>query len=152
MTLAAAGRPLRFRVMHSSPRPNRWYRVLYVQVLIAVLLGVVVGYFWPEFGKSLKPLGDAFIKLVKMIIAPIIFCTVVHGIASMSDLKKLGRIGGKSLLYFEVISTLALVVLVLAAFVAIGSALAVSAAGRVYIDLLFDQWNSFVFWLENLFS
>jgi aerobic C4-dicarboxylate transport protein len=67
-----------------SPRPNRWYRVLYVQVLIAVLLGVVVGYFWPEFGKSLKPLGDAFIKLVKMIIAPIIFCTVVHGIASMS--------------------------------------------------------------------
>ena len=63
MTLAAAGRPLRFRVMHSSPRPNRWYRVLYVQVLIAVLLGVVVGYFWPEFGKSLKPLGDAFIKL-----------------------------------------------------------------------------------------
>jgi aerobic C4-dicarboxylate transport protein len=81
-----------------------------VQVLIAVLLGVIVSYFWPDFGKSLKPLGDAFIKLVKMIIAPIIFCTVVHGIASMSDLKKLGRIGGKSLLYFEVISTLALVI------------------------------------------
>jgi aerobic C4-dicarboxylate transport protein len=87
-----------------------WYRILYVQVLIAVALGIFVGYFWPGLGKDLKPLGDAFIKLVKMIIAPIIFCTVVHGIASMSDLKKLGRIGGKTLLYFEVISTLALVI------------------------------------------
>ena len=87
-----------------------WYRILYVQVLIAVALGIVVGWMWPDFGKSLKPLGDGFIKLVKMIIAPIIFCTVVHGIASMSDLKKLGRIGGKTLLYFEVVSTIALVI------------------------------------------
>ena len=85
-----------------------WFRILYVQVLIAVALGIAVGHFWPDSGKALKPLGDGFIKLVRMVIAPIIFCTVVHGIASMSDLKKLGRIGGKTLLYFEVVSTIAL--------------------------------------------
>ncbi|MFN2475758.1 MAG: dicarboxylate/amino acid:cation symporter [Chthoniobacterales bacterium] len=88
---------------------TRWYRLLYVQVLIAVALGVLIGALFPDFGKTLKSLGDAFVKLVKMIIAPIIFCTVVHGIASMSDLKKLGRVGGKALLYFEVVSTFALV-------------------------------------------
>jgi aerobic C4-dicarboxylate transport protein len=92
----------------SAPRP--WYRLLYLQVLLAVVLGVVVGTLFPDFGKSLRPLGDGFIKLVKMMIAPIIFCTVVHGIASMGDLKKLGRVGAKSLLYFEVVSTLALVI------------------------------------------
>ncbi|MGZ5503021.1 MAG: dicarboxylate/amino acid:cation symporter [Chthoniobacterales bacterium] len=93
-----------------SQHRTAWYRILYVQVLIAVFLGILIGYFFPEFGKELKPLGDGFIKLVKMIIAPIIFCTVVHGIASMSDLRKLGRIGGKTLLYFEVVSTFALVI------------------------------------------
>jgi len=87
-----------------------WYRILYVQVLIAVALGIVVGACFPEFGKSLRPLGDAFIKLVKLLIAPIVFCTVVHGLASMSDLKKLGRIGLKTLFYFEIVSTLALVI------------------------------------------
>ena len=87
-----------------------WYRILYVQVLMAVALGIVVGYFWPNAGKALKPLGDGFIKLVRMIIAPIIFCTVVHGIASMTDIKRLGRIGGKTLLYFELVSTVALVI------------------------------------------
>ncbi len=87
-----------------------WYRILYVQVLVAVALGIAAGYFFPEFGKSLKPLGDAFIKLVKMLIAPIIFCTVVHGIASMGDLKKFGRVGFKTLLYFEIVSTLALII------------------------------------------
>jgi len=81
-----------------------------VQVLIAVALGIVIGAFLPELGKALKPLGDAFIKLVKMMIAPIIFCTVVHGVASMSDMKKLGRVGVKTLIYFEVVSTLALVI------------------------------------------
>src|SRR5215218_8006123 len=94
--------------MQPAIERTAWYRILYVQVLIAVAIGIAIGYFWPAVGESLKPLGDAFIKLVKMIIAPIIFCTVVHGIASMADLKKLGRIGGKCLLYFEVISTLAL--------------------------------------------
>jgi aerobic C4-dicarboxylate transport protein len=87
-----------------------WYRILYVQVLIAVGIGIALGYFFPEQGKALKPLGDGFIKLIKMMIAPIIFCTVVHGVASMGDLKKLGRVGGKTLLYFEVVSTLALVI------------------------------------------
>ncbi len=87
-----------------------WYRVLYLQVLVAVALGIVVGYVWPDFGKSLKPLGDGFVKLVKMMIAPIIFCTVVHGIASMGDLRKLGRVGAKTLIYFEIVSTLALVI------------------------------------------
>ena len=87
-----------------------WYRILYVQVLIAVALGVVAGFFFPGFGKSLRPLGDGFIKLVKLLIAPIVFCTVVHGIASMGDLKKLGRVGIKTLLYFEIVSTLALVI------------------------------------------
>ena len=94
----------------------RWYRILYVQVLMAVAAGILIGHFFPDGGKgvwqasSLKPLGDAFIKLVKMVIAPIIFCTVVHGIASMSDMKRLGRVGFKTLLYFEIVSTLALVI------------------------------------------
>ncbi len=93
-----------------SAAPTRWYRILYVQVLIAVVLGIALGHFWPDSGKALKPLGDGFIKLIKMIVAPIVFCTVVHGIASMSDLKKLGRVGGKTLLYFEVVSTVALAI------------------------------------------
>ena len=92
-----------------TPR-KAWYRVLYVQVLIAVALGILIGYLFPDLGKSLKPLGDGFIKLIKMIIAPIIFCTVVHGIASMRDLKKLGRIGVKTVVYFEIVSTIALVI------------------------------------------
>ncbi len=87
-----------------------WYRILYVQVLIAVALGIFTGWLFPDLGKSLKPLGDGFIKLVKMFIAPIIFCTVVHGVASMKDLKKLGRVGAKTLFYFEVVSTLALII------------------------------------------
>jgi len=125
----------------TQPR-TPWYRILYVQVLIAVALGILVGHLFPDkinpddrltrglhdiikfvlglFGlnvepdtwraSALKPLGDGFIRLIKMIIAPIVFCTVVHGLASMSDLKKLGRVGGKTLLYFEVVSTVALVI------------------------------------------
>ena len=73
-------------------------------------LGILVGYLFPDFGKSLKPLGDGFIKLIKMMIAPIIFCTVVHGVASVGDLKKLGRVGLKTLFYFEIVSTLALII------------------------------------------
>ncbi len=91
-------------------RRKPWYTVLYIQVLIAIALGIVIGHLYPTFGTSLKPLGDAFISLVKMMIAPVIFCTVVHGIASMSDLKKIGRVGVKTLFYFEVVSTLALVI------------------------------------------
>jgi len=77
---------------------------------MAVALGIVIGAFFPDLGKSLKPLGDGFIKLVKMMIAPIIFCTVVHGVASMGDLRKLGRVGIKTLIYFEAVSTLALII------------------------------------------
>jgi aerobic C4-dicarboxylate transport protein len=79
-------------------------------VLIAVALGILIGHFFPTFGKALKPLGDGFIKLVKMMIAPIIFCTVVHGIASVRDVARLGRVGLKTLFYFETVSTLALII------------------------------------------
>ena len=89
---------------------RRLMGALYVQVLLAIALGVAIGHFWPDVGTSLKPLGDGFIKLVKMVIAPIIFCTVVAGIASMDDLKKVGRVGVKALFYFEVVTTLALVI------------------------------------------
>ena len=87
-----------------------WYRILYVQVLIAVALGILLGAIAPDLGKELKPLGDGFVKLVKMLIAPIVFCTVVHGIGSMTDLKHLGRLGLKTIIYFEVVSTLALII------------------------------------------
>ena len=87
-----------------------WYRTLYIQVIVAVALGIAIGFLHPGFGKSLKPLGDGFIKMVKMMIAPIIFCTIVHGIASVGDLRKLGRVGGKALLYFEIVSTIALMI------------------------------------------
>ena len=87
-----------------------FYQSLYLQVLFAILLGVLLGHFFPEKGAAMKPLGDAFIKLIKMIIAPIIFCTVVIGIAGMEDMKKVGKTGGLALLYFEVVSTLALIV------------------------------------------
>src|SRR5260221_907653 len=87
-----------------------WYSVLYVQVLIAIAIGIVLGHFFPKTGVAMKPLGDGFIQLIKMMIAPVIFCTVVHGIASMSDLTKVGRVGLKTLLYFEVVSTVALLI------------------------------------------
>jgi aerobic C4-dicarboxylate transport protein len=90
------------------PARRPWYKILYLQVLIAIAAGVVLGHFFPDAGKAMKPFGDGFIALIRMMIAPLIFCTVVHGIASMSDLKKVGRIGVKTLLYFEVVSTFAL--------------------------------------------
>jgi aerobic C4-dicarboxylate transport protein len=86
------------------------FRLLYVQVLVAIALGIAVGAIWPDFGVSLKPLGDGFIKLIKMAVAPVIFCTIVSGIARMSDIKAFGRLGAKTLIYFEVVSTLALVI------------------------------------------
>jgi aerobic C4-dicarboxylate transport protein len=87
-----------------------WYGVLYLQVLIAIAFGVLVGHYFPTQAVALKPLGDGFIQLIKMMIAPVIFCTVVHGIASMRDLKKVGRVGLKTLFYFEAVSTLALAI------------------------------------------
>lgn len=101
--------------MTTSPSPHQpprkpFYKSLYLQVLAAVMVGVLLGYFYPQLGTEMKPLGDAFIKLIKMLIAPIIFCTVVVGIAGMEDMKKVGKTGGYALLYFEVVSTLALLI------------------------------------------
>jgi aerobic C4-dicarboxylate transport protein len=86
------------------------YSSLYFQVICAILIGVALGHFWPETGAAMKPLGDGFIKLIKMIIAPVIFCTVVVGIAGMEDMKQVGKTGGLALLYFEIVSTIALIV------------------------------------------
>jgi len=90
-----------------APR-KRWYSSLFVQLLVAIVGGIAVGWLWPAFGADLKPLADGFIKLIKMLIAPIIFCTVVIGIAHVGDLKSVGRIGVKALIYFEVVTTFAL--------------------------------------------
>src|SRR3954468_16277852 len=94
----------------SATKP--WYRVLYVQVLIAIVLGALMGWLWPSVATNdwIKALGDGFIKLIKMVIAPIIFCTVVSGISHIQDAKKVGRIGVKALVYFEIVSTFALVI------------------------------------------
>ena len=86
------------------------YRSLYFQVIVAIIIGVLLGHFLPETGVAMKPFGDAFIKLIKMIIAPIIFCTVVVGIAGMEDMKKVGKTGGYALLYFEIVSSIALLI------------------------------------------
>lgn len=86
------------------------YKVLYFQVICAIIFGVLLGNFFPDIGAQMKPLGDGFIKLIKMIIAPVIFCTVVTGIAGMEDMKKVGKTGGLALIYFEVVSTIALIV------------------------------------------
>jgi aerobic C4-dicarboxylate transport protein len=92
-----------------------WYSVLYIQVLIAVVIGIWVGHFYPKTGIALKPLGDAFVSLIRMMIAPVIFCVIVQGIASMSDLKSVGKVGVKALVYFEIVSTIALVIGILVA-------------------------------------
>ncbi len=87
-----------------------FYHSLYVQVIAAIVVGILLGHFFPDVGEAMKPLGDGFIKLIKMMIAPIIFCTVVIGIAGMEDMKKVGKTGGLAILYFEVVSTIALIV------------------------------------------
>jgi len=89
---------------------KKFHQTLYFKVLLAIAAGVLVGYFFPAAGTEMKPLGDGFIKLIKMIITPIIFCTVVTGIAGMDDMKKVGRVGAKALLYFEVVTTFALLI------------------------------------------
>ncbi len=94
----------------TTTRRRPWYTILYVQVLIAIAVGILIGHYFPNTGVALKPLGDGFISLIKMMIGPVIFCTVVHGIGSMRDLKKIGRVGVKTLVYFEAVSTLALAI------------------------------------------
>jgi aerobic C4-dicarboxylate transport protein len=91
-------------------KTKRLLSSLYIQVLLAISAGIFLGHFYPELGTAMQPLGTAFIKLIKMIIAPIIFCTVVVGIAGMEDMKKVGKTGGYALLYFEIVSTLALII------------------------------------------
>jgi len=88
----------------------RFLKSLYVQVIIAIIIGILIGSFYPSFAVKLKPFGDGFIKLVKMMISPIIFCTIINGIAGMQDTKKLGRVGLKAIIYFEVVTTLALII------------------------------------------
>ena len=108
---------------------------LTVQVIIAIILGVIVGTFWPEFGASLKILADLFIKLIKMLIAPIIFLTVVIGIGGMGDMKKVGKIGGKALLYFEIVSTIALAIgIMVAVVINAGAGIDTSKAGETDIS------------------
>src|SRR5690349_9575133 len=91
-------------------RRMKYLKVLYVQVLIAIAIGIILGSFYPSLAVQLKPLGDGFIKLIKMMIAPIIFCTIVTGIAGMQNTKKVGRVGIKAILYFEVVTTLSLII------------------------------------------
>ncbi|WP_332732464.1 dicarboxylate/amino acid:cation symporter [Flavihumibacter sp.] len=88
----------------------KYLKVLYVQVIIAIVIGILLGHFYPSLATALKPLGDGFIKLIKMMIAPVIFCTIVTGISGMQDTKKVGRVGVKAILYFEVVTTLALII------------------------------------------
>ena len=94
--------------MNAAGKPL--YKSLYFQVITAIVIGILLGHFYPETGAAMKPLGDGFIKLIKMIIAPIIFCTVVVGIAGMEDMKRVGKTGGYALLYFEIVSSVALIV------------------------------------------
>jgi aerobic C4-dicarboxylate transport protein len=96
--------------MDKDPIHRPIWKSLYAQVITAIVIGVILGHFWPQVGEMMKPLGDGFIKLIKMIIAPIIFCTVVVGIAGMEDMKKVGKTGGLALLYFEIVSSIALLV------------------------------------------
>lgn len=101
----------------SASQRKPWYAVLYVQVLIAIVVGVLIGRFSPKTGVALKPLGDGFVALIRMMIAPVIFCVVAQGIASMSDLKKVGKVGVRALIYFEVVSTLALILGIVVAII-----------------------------------
>src|SRR3984893_8493293 len=94
----------------ANARPQRIYESLWVQVTVGIAIAVLFGYLSPTHAVAMKPLGDAFIRMVTMIITLLIFCTVVTGIAGMQDLRKVGRVGGKALLYFEIVSTLALLV------------------------------------------
>ena len=86
----------------------KYLKSLYLQVIIAILAGILIGTFFPSFAVELKPFGDGFIKLIKMMIGPVIFCTIVNGIAGMENTKKVGRVGVKTIIYFEIVSTFAL--------------------------------------------
>lgn len=115
--------------MQTSTKKQPLYKVLYVQVIVAILLGILLGHFYPDVGESFKPLGDAFIKIVKMIIAPVIFLTVVTGIAGMNNMKAVGTVAGKSMAYFLTFSTIALIIgLIVANIIRPGDGLNISPA------------------------
>lgn len=121
-------------------KKQKFHQILYVQVIFAIILGILIGHFYPELGESLKPLGDAFIKIVKMIIAPVIFLTVVTGIASMTNMSRVGRVTGKAMLYFLTFSSLALVVgMIVANIIQPGKGLNIDPA-----TLVNDKVNSYV--------
>jgi aerobic C4-dicarboxylate transport protein len=122
-----------------APAAKPWYKILYIQVLIAILLGVIIGWLWPDLATNdwIKALGDGFIKLIRMLIAPIIFCTVVSGISHIQDASKVGRVGVKALVYFEIVSSFALMLgLIMGNLVQIGHGLAAkpdAAAVATYV-------------------
>jgi aerobic C4-dicarboxylate transport protein len=123
----------------SAREAKPWYKILYLQVLIAIIIGIVVGWLWPNLATNdwIKALGDGFIKLIKMVIAPIIFCTVVSGIAHIQDARKVGRVGIKALIYFEVVSSFALILgLIVGNLIPVGQGLAAkpdAAAVATYV-------------------
>jgi aerobic C4-dicarboxylate transport protein len=126
-------------VRAAAPAAKPWYKILYLQVLTAIIIGVFVGWLWPDFATNdwIKALGDGFIKLIKMVIAPIIFCTVVSGIAHIQDARKVGRVGVKALIYFEVVSSFALILgLIVGNLIPVGHGLAAkpdAAAVATYV-------------------
>src|ERR1700716_2266241 len=132
---------MRAKIAHEGPAraAKPWYKILYLQVLIAILLGIFVGWLWPDLATNdwIKALGDGFIKLIKMLIAPIIFCTVVSGISHIQDARKVGRVGVKALVYFEIVSSFALLLgLIIGNLVQVGHGLAAkpdAAAVATYV-------------------
>ena len=141
--------------MQISSRKLPFYRVLYVQVIIAIILGILLGHFYPDVGESFKPLGDGFIKIVKMIIAPVIFLTVVTGIAGMNNMKTVGKVAGKSMIYFLTFSTIALIIgLITANIIRPGDGLNISPesldSSRVEMYVTQAHSSSLVSFLMNI--
>ncbi|WP_311748478.1 dicarboxylate/amino acid:cation symporter [Proteus columbae] len=141
--------------MQISSRKLPFYRMLYVQVIIAIILGILLGHFYPDVGESFKPLGDGFIKIVKMIIAPVIFLTVVTGIAGMNNMKTVGKVAGKSMIYFLTFSTIALVIgLITANIIRPGDGLNISPesldSSRVEMYVTQAHSSSLVSFLMNI--
>lgn len=141
--------------MQTSSRKLPFYRVLYIQVIIAILLGILLGHFYPDIGESFKPLGDGFIKIVKMIIAPVIFLTIVTGIAGMNNMNAVGKVAGKSMIYFLTFSTIALVIgLITANIIRPGDGLNISPgsldSSRVEMYVTQAHSSSLVSFLMNI--
>jgi aerobic C4-dicarboxylate transport protein len=121
----------------------KWIRILYVQVLIAIVIGLLVGYYFPEFSPTARLISEGFISLVKMLIAPVIFVTVVLGIAGVGNMKKVGRVGGKGILYFEVVTTLALVIgLVVANWIQPGNGVSTTSINTGQVEKYTEQAHS----------